>query len=111
MKKLKVVLRLISAIGLLIGVMYFLKAPDLIATHITLDDKVDSIGKSYQIFLLPILQIFINEFLLFIAKKQRSKINSIQLNFILANEWKYISLSIVLLFVFTILMYQQISLR
>lgn len=110
LRKLKLTLRTISIICVFAGIYFYFKAPKYIATHIAINDRVDSMGTAYQMFLLPVLQIIINEVLIYISKKKRQKLQMLELNVILANEWKYIALGLVLLIIFVLLMGNQIAL-
>lgn len=110
LKKLKLTFRNISIICVFAGIYFYFKAPQYIATHSVTNDKVDGMGVAYQIFLLPVFQIIINEILIYLSKRKRQKQQMLELNVILANEWQYIALSLVLLITFVLLMGNQIAL-
>ncbi len=110
MQKLKLTIRLISGLCFLIGLICFIIEPATIATHITIDNKVDATGPAWQIFILPVAQLIVDELLIFKAKRERVRNDDVNLNFLLPGELRYIVLAIVVLVVFVGVMYQQITL-
>ncbi|MFD0896125.1 DUF1648 domain-containing protein [Loigolactobacillus binensis] len=110
MQKFKFIIRLISLLSVLFGLICFIIAPSTIATHIADNDKVDAVGPAWQIFILPVLQLLVNELLIFKAKRQRVDNDCVELNFLLPNEQQYIVIAIIVLVVFAGAMYQQITL-
>lgn len=111
MKKVSISLRVISLISLLTGLIGFILAPPIIATHFTSTNRVDATGAAWQVFLLPAIQIIIDEGLIFKAKRQRRRTDDLAFDFVLPQERTYIAIAIVLLLVFTFSIYQMISYR
>lgn len=109
MKKAILTLRLISLIGLLVGVGFILVAPQTVALHITADNVVDSSGSRFMLLLEPLLLIIVNEVSIFSIKRYRRNFSLTEAPMILVKEWYYISAAITLLITFIFVMYQQVT--
>lgn len=102
MKKAILTLRLISLIGLLVGLGFILVAPQTV-------NVVDSSGSRFMLLLEPLLLIIVNEFSILSIKRYRRNFSLTEAPMILVKEWYYISAAIALLTTFIFVMYQQIT--
>ncbi|QFP79279.1 hypothetical protein [Latilactobacillus graminis] len=111
MKKAILIIRSISLLSLLISIGFIMNAPNIVALHITADNVVDSSGSKCILLLESTLLIIINEINIFNIKRYRQSQALSEMPIILIKEWYLISIAIILLIIFSFVMYQQITWR